>query len=276
MNASPADPKMIRLNLPRPGTAPAANIGPGRAGEWSLRRWMLLIALVFIAHVAAIFIFGGYKFPPVRVAKNVPRLQIADNAGQFMALDDPTLFALPHAGDFALLTKPKVNPPAFRWTEAPRWLPLASENLGATFTQFMRTNSFGGYQMNFKPPPKSSAPEFSFQPAFPKTSTLQIASDLAQRQLLDEIVLPDWPYADVIAPSKVQVLVDAAGNVVSAVLLPSNNPSKGESHYAAADERALEIARAARFSPAPRLTVGTMIFNWCTVPPPATNSIDGS
>lgn len=35
---------------------------------------------------------------------------------------------------------------------------------------------------------------------------------------------------------------------------------------------ALELARAARFAPAPRLTIGQMLFTWHTVPPPATNT----
>ena len=77
---------------------------------------------------------------------------------------------------------------------------------------------------------------------------------------------------DVIAPSKVQVLVDEAGAVVSAVLLPPDNRAGAAAQYDPADQRALELARAARFAPSSRLTVGQMIFNWRTVPPPATNA----
>jgi hypothetical protein len=84
--------------------------------------------------------------------------------------------------------------------------------------------------------------------------------------------LPSLPFADVIAPSRVQVLVDEAGDVVSAIVLPSDNNLEALSHYDTADQRALELARAARFAPSPRLTIGQMIFTWHTVPPPATNS----
>ena len=42
--------------------------------------------------------------------------------------------------------------------------------------------------------------------------------------------------------------------------------------YDQADQRALELARAARFAPSSRLTIGRMIFNWHTVPPPDTNA----
>ncbi len=70
-----------------------------------------------------------------------------------------------------------------------------------------------------------------------------------------------------------QVLVNAAGEVVSVVLLPSNN--SGEVRDADADQRALELARAARFAPGSGLTLGQLIFNWCTVLPPATNAPSG-
>ncbi len=83
--------------------------------------------------------------------------------------------------------------------------------------------------------------------------------------------VPSLPYNDVIPPSQVQVLVDAAGKVVSAVLLPPDNLLESAGHYDAADRRALELARAARFAPAPRLTFGRLIFNWHTVPVTSTN-----
>jgi len=72
----------------------------------------------------------------------------------------------------------------------------------------------------------------------------------------------------------VQVLVNAAGEVVSAILLPSNNPD--EARDADADQRALAFARAARFAPASGLTVGQLIFDWRTIAPPATNAPAGS
>jgi TonB family protein len=96
-------------------------------------------------------------------------------------------------------------------------------------------------------------------------STLQITGDLAQRRLLAEINLPSLPGNDVLRPGKVQALVDAAGSVISVALLESSG-------LELADSNALATARSARFAPASRLTVGQMIFNWRTVPPPATNA----
>jgi hypothetical protein len=60
--------------------------------------------------------------------------------------------------------------------------------------------------------------------------------------------------------------------VVSAVLLPSDDPEVAASRYYTADQRALELARAARFSPSSQLAIGRLIFDWRTVAPPATNS----
>ena len=137
----------------------------------------------------------------------------------------------------------------------------------------METNRFATLKFELKPPPRFTVPVVPLEPKFAETSTLRIEGDLARRPLLTPMKLPSWPYADVIAPSKVQVLVNAAGEVVSAVLLPSDN--SGEVHDADADQRALELARAARFAPASDLTIGKLIFNWCTVPPPATNAPPG-
>ena len=74
-----------------------------------------------------------------------------------------------------------------------------------------------------------------------------------------------WPYGpsipcnDVLAPSRLQVLVDASGAVISAVALePSELPD--------ADQQALAVARALRFAPAEQPMIGEIIFIWHTVP----------
>ena len=122
--------------------------------------------------------------------------------------------------------------------------------------------------MQPKPKPVFNSPDVSPEPAFAERSAVQVDGDLAQRRMLNDLNLPDWPYADVIAPTKVQVLVDAGGDVVSAILLPSNGTARAD-RYDVADQRALELARSARFAPGAGLTVGTLTFNWRTVPPPA-------
>jgi hypothetical protein len=248
---------------------------PDHSEGWSWQRWLVCIMLVFVAQVALVFIFGQKHFPPTRPMGNVPHLTLADSSSELIALNDPTLFALPHPDDFATpfwSRIPVVNQPSFRWTEQPQPLPLDSGKLGAVFTLFMRTNQFAQTPLNFKPPLKLSEPVLGIQPVFAANSTLRASGDLAGRKMLSDVSLPSWPYADVIYPSRVQVLVDPSGEVVSAVLLMSDSSEKAAGHYDVADQRALEIARTLRFAPAPELTIGQLIFDWRTVPPPATNS----
>ena len=123
---------------------------------WKWTRWLTLIALVFALHVGFIFAFGQRRPVVPRAIFDVPKLRMVGN-DELLALNDPTLFALPNQHDFASsvwMQMPVVSQPPFRWTEPPRWLPLPMETLGAVFRQFMQTNSFAVFQLNFKPPPK--------------------------------------------------------------------------------------------------------------------------
>ena len=263
------------MNTALDGSQPPVEIKSPDKGSWSSRRWLTLIALVFAAQLALIFAFGEYKPIVPRAVTNVPALKLAAGSGEWLALNDPTLFSLPNRRGFAgraWLEPPPVEFHRLEWIEPPRWLPLPVEELGATFSQYMRTNRFTTFQLELKPPPKFFTPATPAGPSIAKTSTLRIEGDLARRRLLTSMDLPSWPYADVITPSKVQVLVNAAGNVVSAVLLPPDNPLETAGRYDAADSSALELARAARFALSSNLTIGRLVFNWHSVAPAATNA----
>jgi len=251
----------------QPADSPAL-APPPRSEGWTRNKFIFLIALALGLHVALIFIFGTKKPIVPRAVGPVPHLRLADRADEFIALTDPTLFALPHANDFSAavwLKTPAIPPTTNRWTEPPGELP-APEKLGAAFGEFMRTNRFAELPLDFKPEPKLSEATVPFETALPPATTLQIAGSLAQRRLLHQIELPSLPCNDVIAPSRVQALVDEAGNVVSVVLLPSDNSLEGAGHYDVADQLALQLARQLRFAPAPQLMFGRIIFNWHTVP----------
>jgi hypothetical protein len=243
---------------------------PKRSEGWSRQRWLTWVVLVFAAQVALIFALGGKKFPVPRAVANVPQFTLADTTNELIALDDPTLFALPRADDFT--PKMYANPPPdFRWKEPPGEIPLAAENLGADFARFMRTNPFAVPVLDFKPEAKLSEPALPLLPAFAENSALHIGGELAQRQLLAPVELPSLPYSDVIAPSKVQALVNEAGSVVSAVLLPPDDVVESAGRPDVGDTNALRIARSLRFAPSSHLTVGELVFDWRTVPPPAAN-----
>jgi hypothetical protein len=251
---------------------------PRNKGSWPVSRWLLFIVLVLAAHVVLIFTFGTRKPITPRPVTNVPELELAGGSSEWLALTDPTLFALPNRRGFA--GPAWLEPPGleFQWpdewtTEPPRWLQLPAGELGAVFSQFMQTNRFATFRLPLRPPPRFTVPVVPLEPTFAKTSTLRIEGDLARRPLLTPMKLPLWPYADIIAPSRVQVLVNAAGNVISAVLLLSDNSS--EARDADADQYALNSARTARFDSAPSLTVGQLIFDWHTVAPVSTNTPAG-
>ncbi len=239
--------------------AASAESHPAR---WTWTRWLTLFALVLATQIGFIFLFGEREQIVPRAVTNVPTLRLADGSDELIALSDPTLFALPNPKDFAssIWLQMHTNAPQdFRWTESPRWLQLPVEEIGAAFGRFMQTNRFENFQLRFKPQPKLSAPESPVDSASAQTSRLQIEGDLVSRRLLVPVNLPSLPYDDAIAPSKVQVLVDAAGDVASVVLLESSG-------WNDADQSALRLARAARFAPSPHLTIGRMIFYWHTVP----------
>lgn len=258
-----------------PLNSPALELaGPKPQGEgWSRSKWLAVVVIIFAAHVAFIFAFGEKKQTAPRPAANVPSLKLADNSNELLALDDPTLFALPHLEEFAgsaWLEPPPIGFRRLNWTEQPRWLGLSAENLGATFSRFMQTNFFAGHTLDFKPSPKLSEPP-PVETEIAQNSTLQVKGELAQRRLINETNLPSLPYNDVIAPNVVQVLVDVAGDVVSAVLLPSENSLDADGRADISDTNALQIARAVRFAPSSQLTFGELIFNWHTVPLATTN-----
>jgi TonB family protein len=236
-------------------------VSPPETG-WSWKKIFFLIAFAFAGHLAFIFIFSEKKTSPPRVAANVPQLQLADNASELIALDDPTLFALPHVADFApaIWRRPPAIPsPSFRWTEAPAFLAPAGETLGTAFGAFVESNRVAAAPLNFKPEPQLTIPEVSTESMLPPNSRLEISGELTRRKLLTPIVVPTLPYNDVIPPTKVQLLVDDSGHVLSAAPLESSG-------YELADQTALKLAATARFEPAIGLAFGEFIFSWHTVP----------
>lgn len=252
-------------------TKPAGNDWPVMPPEsgWSWKKICFLIALAFVAHLTFIFVFGAKKTPGPKAVGKVPHFQFANQAGEWIALDDPTLFALPHVEDFAPAVwrnTPTNRPPPFRWTEAPSFLAPAVEALGLAFGALMQSNQIAALPLNFKPEPKMTIANFSVESMLPKNSTLEIAGDIVQRKLLTPASVPTLAYPDVIAPSKIQILVDATGKVISAVSLPSDNPLESADRADIGESNALNIARSLRFTPMPGVTFGQLIFNWHTVP----------
>jgi hypothetical protein len=250
--------------------------------EWSAGRWWTAIAVMFGLHVLLVFWLED-RLPTVpRKLGAAPAFRFSDNRmGEWLAIQDPTLFALPHRLGFSGEAWLKVRSPQFPpadWSEPARCLALDVQELGIPFGKFVLTNAPASFPIIATLQPGLANPgDFSIAPP-PTSSRLRIEGDLARRHLRLLLPLPSWTNTDLLANSIVQLLVDAQGNTVSAVLLP---PRSGKEQ---ADQRALELAKAARFEPVDAgesgfknasagLSIGRMVFEWQTVPEPSNNAL---
>jgi hypothetical protein len=244
---------------------------PPKSG-WSFKQTIILCIVVLAAQAGFIVLLGQKKAPAIRETKDAPHFQLADESGELMSLDDPTLFALPHTNDFGAsgwLGPIEVATPSFAWTEPPRWLPLDVDELGSNLRTFLNTNALAVDQPGYKPAPEFTPPTPSVTAELNPETTMQIRGELADRPLIAPPELPSITNADLVARTRVQALVNAAGDVISAISLPTTSTvilpgDTGESRDAEA--RALAIVRSLRFaasrSPA---TFGLITFNWHTV-----------
>jgi hypothetical protein len=247
--------------------------------RWSRMRWVMTVALVFGVQVGLVFLLGDRKPLVARLPALVPQLSLTTDGGEWLALSDPTLFALPHLSGFsgaAWLKSREANPVPLIWTGSPKWLDLSSGGLVGAFSEFVATNRFARYVPESKPKPAPTFPEAEASGVLPEAkSELTVEGGLAGRTLLNPPVLASQPASDVLANSVVQVLVDAEGKVISTVLMLPGSGLKE------ADQRALGVAKAARFEPLPRAsdrtggepdwTRGRMVFQWRVEPLVRTN-----
>jgi hypothetical protein len=245
--------------------------------SWTTWRRTLFVALIFTGQLALIFWLSDSSPIRRRPREVPPALQLAVGASpELLALNDPTLFALPHQQGFsgaAWLKKPELQIPSSDWTEPATWLSLSTVRLGETFEGFMETNHPVPTRALSAPLPEPTWLQPSPMEVAPEHSTLHIAGALAQRHLLTPLILSSRTNATLLTNSIIQVVVDAQGRPLSATLLGSGSGSP------AADQDALRMAQTAQFealganrpessgNALANLTWGKMIFEWRTLPP---------
>lgn len=246
------------------------NAVPLQPRKWSSTFRWIVISLIFVVHIGLIFALGDRKALTARPPSNGIALSLASEETELFALNNASLLALPHHQGFAgeaWLQPPAIQFPPFRWIEPSRELPLAVRDLGVAFSEFMQTNVFASLQFQIKPPsdlPLPVASEITL--AGPNTSVLVLGGDIRGRRLLHPPALQPIPTTDLLTNTVVQVLVTPEGEVMSFTLMSrSGSP--------AADQRAIEVSRAARFDRQrvgpPGLRKGALIFEWHGVPAPA-------
>ncbi|MGH8022181.1 MAG: hypothetical protein ACRED1_01265, partial [Limisphaerales bacterium] len=243
-----------------------------------------------------IYVFGARKPPPPVPLEPAPSLALVDVSHRdWLALNNAALFALPGNNGFAasMWTElPPLNIHKQGWKENPHWLApsnsIQMRGLFAAFDRFVKTNRFARVHFQFSLSPQVAAPATPMQPPLAQKSVLAIQGGLSGRPLLTPLKLPSWSDSDVDTPSIVQVLVNAAGNVVSAVLLPQEVFAPATSwepsfnHNKLADQWALETARTLHFAPVasspapasnapPPMAIGKLVFDWRVIPQTDTN-----
>jgi hypothetical protein len=246
-------------------------------------RWWIAVGSVFGVQLGVIFWLGDAKPKPQSPFPNVPQLRLAGpGSAELLALTDPTLFALPHRLGFsgAASQLPEIRPePRLEWRDTtPQWLvPLAADELGSAFRAYMATNIAELAHVMAQPSPQLVLPEPSTTEDFLQASTFRLTGELAHRRLLTSFELPSWTNevrpGELLTNSVVELAVAADGRPVSVALLSPNSGSGSTN----ADQRALELARAARFEPLHREALqrglnpltdvvwGELVFEWHTL-----------
>ena len=249
-----------------------------RPGLW------IAAALVFVAQVGLLFWLGNPPAVTPIPPPASPVIQLnAKSSGELLALQDPTLFILPHRENFSgagWLKEPKLDFTSTNWTEPARPLPLRPQQLGETFAAYMQTNLPPRFQPKLASELDMFAADRPPMQSISTPSTMHVEGDLAQLRLLTPLHLPSQTDSNLLSDTIVQVVVDAQGRPFSQVLLASSGNGT-------ADQMALtNFAKAVRFAPAQaaglgtvlpdKMTVGQLIFEWQTVSPPATNGAPSS
>lgn len=241
---------------------------------WSRRKWWGMVLGLFGVQVALLCWFGARGPVKPKSVTGAPQLQFAGPAAaEIITLLDPTLFAQSHPQGFSgsawmAIPVEEYRPP--EWSEPLRWLAMDVQQLGGDFRRFVQTNQMPVSAFAANPSPRLASPEIEESSSITtRPSTLRVEGALVSRRMLNPPTLQARLYPDLLTNSVVQVLVDGDGNVFSPVLLARSGMKE-------ADDDALAAARSAQFEPLPRnasrsglpvtMTLGTLVFEWQTLP----------
>jgi hypothetical protein len=244
-----------------------------RRGARRLKLW-LAIGLVFAAQVAVLYWLGNpppVKPRPIAIA---PVVHMAgEGSRELLALQDPTLFVLPHRENFsgpAWLNVPPRKFSSTNWTEPPRPLELSPQALGAAFVEFIRTNAPPRFQPRIESGLDTARAATPPMPAISMPSRLRVEGDLARLRLLTQFHLPPQTNSELLSNTVVQIVVDSNGNPFSSVIWTRSGSPDADllalTNYSKAIRFAPLEAAALRTVPADKMISGRLIFEWQTVP----------
>jgi hypothetical protein len=246
--------------------------------HWSRWRWGGTVLAILALQLALLFLLSDR---PQRARPRPPpagrTLLLVDPAtdrwlSQQIWLEDPAQFALVGSRSFsaaAWFGLPRFDPGTRSPTEQSRFLSLDPTQLGLA-------HESAPPAVLWRAPIALLPPPATFPAPLQTQSVLRVEGALAARSLLTPLALPSWEHTDILQPTTLQVLVDQSGAVFPPILLTASG-------LPTADQRAIELARSARFAPAqraagvPELTGGRLVFLWHAVPsPPSTPTQPGA
>lgn len=247
---------------------------PPRGKFWSA------VGFVFVLQTALIFWASDRKWVAAKIPDRMPAFQLGEpRAPELAAVQDPTLFVLPHAqcfsGEAWMKTVPlDFQPTTWSETEPLRWLAVP-EKFHDALTEYIEAHPAASFPIALMPEPTLTLPAITPTPLVWRPSLMRIEGEAAKRQLLNPPPLPLTQEA--VTNTVIEVLVDSEGNTFSPLVVARSGSTNN------LDELALRIARSSRFQslepvgPGRRensespLTPCILIFEW--QPQPPTNNV---
>ncbi len=262
----------------QPRARPAQPMNMARRGR-SRGFWIWGFVFLFLLHAFAILRYGERQKNDTPWQRPPPFLYVGgdpvvdERMAQLSAAADPTLFALPHPNGFsggAWLNFQPDLPRLTNWTASPEWLALPTQQLGETLAEYVATNRpSDALLLASLRAPRILELRLASEPILTNT-TAHVTGPVTSRKLLAHPSLPPVAHTDALKSTVVGVAVNGEGVVESAWL---SNPSG----LAAADDRAVQLARLFQFEPAPMRQarareaatplLGRIAFTWQVLPP---------
>lgn len=251
--------------------------------RWPLRLWLMAIVGMFLLQSGIIFVASKRTMERQRPPAPAPWFSLAGpDSKTLLSLMDPTLFARPHPRGFtgrARLATPELDerfadPPEA--TAKSQFLPMSLGEIGRALSAFVETNSIANPFVSSEPASQIAIPALAPVKPLRTQTMVKIEGNLAARRMVAVLSVSSWASAGLLTNTVVKLCVDGRGRPVTTALVSSSGDR-------AADLEAMEQANRARFEevarggagggadPATLLDWGWLVFEWNSLPQPATN-----
>jgi len=237
-------------------------------------QWGWWVVLVFVLQV--LFFWIGSDNAQKTSSPSPVKLKSVNNSNllSWLALEDPVALSRPNKHGFSgvwLRSAPPEHQLA-RWVPPDMPIPGQSNLVRDLIAQVHVENPSFDVQLFVKPPPVISTvtvPPLRME----NSSRLTIEGVLGKRALTEPVSLvSDWQVESILFPSRVQVVVDSQGRVLSGVLLESSG-------HKPADIAALDISLKKIYFEKPSsaddsVETGDLLFHWHVDPSFITNIVE--